>query len=198
VEAGADVRLVGPAFDKSALRTARDLRVPVIRCPAAEVRRGAFASADAVVVIADDRGLGRALRPLAERRHVLFYAGDDPEVSDWVQPAIRTAGPISIAVSTGGRSPIVARALAERLSRSVRSGDRIMVRLQGYARDLARERIPSAHDRRRILLALFEDPQVRAACARADLAGARALARRRILRAPSRGPSRLVRLRRSP
>lgn len=190
VDAGADVRLFGPGFDEEAVRTAKELRVPVIRCPAEQLARRAFTSSDAVVVVADDRGLGRALRPVANRRRIPFYAADDPAVSDWVQPAVRFVGPVSVAVSTGGESPIVARDLAGRLSQEIRPEDELAVHVQSYARDLAKRRIGSSEARRRVLYAIHEDPEVRAALAGGNLARAKARAKRLVLGTAGRGPNR--------
>ena len=199
VKAGARVRLVGPSFDNEAVEAARELRVPIVRCPASHVGRRAFDATDVVAVVADDPALGRRLRTTATRRRILFYAGDDPEVSDWVQPAVRFAGPIVVGVSTDGASPIVARALADRLVRAVRPEDRLEVRLQEYARALARRRIPSPSKRREALYAIHEDHGVRAALRRGDLGVAKERATRIVLEAARgrRGPPRRA-LRRAP
>lgn len=192
VDAGAAVRLVGPAFDPEATAAARELRVPIVRCASSQVARRAFASTDVVAVVADDPSLGRRLRPLATRRRVLFYAGDDPEVSDWVQPAVRFAGPIVVGVSTDGASPIVARTLADRLVRAIRPEDRLEVLLQAHARALARRRIPTPSGRRDALYAVHEDPTVLAALRRGDLRGAKERATWIVLEAARvrRGPPR--------
>jgi siroheme synthase-like protein len=175
-DAGATVRLLGPMFDREALRVARELRIRVVRCPSSELGRCAFASAEVVAVVSDDPGLGARLRPIASRRRVLFYVGDDPESSDWAQPAIRQAGPITLALSTKGASPIVARTLANRLVRSIRPEDGLAVAVQAYARGLAR-RIPTPEARRRALYAVHDDPGVRSALGRGDLRRAKVLAK---------------------
>lgn len=180
VDSGARVRLLGPHFDGDAIRAAKRLHVPVVRCSESQIERRAFVASDVVVVVADSRTLGRRLRPIAKHRRVLFYAGDDPEVSDWTQPAVRFAPPISIAVSTTGESPIVARTLAERLIRQVRPADRLAVAAQSYARERARRRgLESAH-RREVLYRILEDRRVRAALAKRNLRAAKVRAERMI------------------
>ncbi len=195
VEAGAEVRLVGPGFDDEATSTATELGVSIRRCRKEELPRLAFEAAEVVAVIADGGSLGEELRPEATRRRVLLYVGDRPEVSDWIQPAVRRAGPIQVAVSTGGASPIVARTLAARLLRAIRKEDRLEVEIQGYARTLARETISEASARRAVLYRLHKDPDLRDALREGDEATARARARfvllrgtKRIARGPA-GPS---------
>ncbi len=186
LQAGAKVRLVGPNFDEEARRVADELGVPIVSCQASHLPRRAFVRADVVAVIADDPTLGRKLRPFATRRRVLLYAGDDPSVSDWIQPAVRFAGPLVIAVSTGGASPIVARELAERLIRRVRTEDRLAIAVQSFARDLARRGNLGAAERRRVLYRIYRDREVRTALARGDVRRARERARRILREAGSR------------
>ncbi len=186
LQAGARVRLVGPKFDEEARRVAEELGVPIVSCQASYLLRLAFSRADVVAVIADSPALGRKLRPFATRRRVLFYAGDNPSVSDWIQPAVRFAGPLVIAVSTGGASPIVARELAQRLSRHVRTEDRLAIVVQSFARDLARREISGAAERRRALNRIYRDREVRAALARGDVRRAKERARRILREAGSR------------
>ncbi len=180
-EAGAHVRLVGPPFDPEGLRTARRLRVPVLRVAPTHLARRAFEATDVVAVIADDSSLGRRLRPIATRRRVMFYVSDSPELGDWIQPAIRSTPPLTIAVSTGGNSPIVARTLADRLLKDIRPEDRLMANLQDYARHLARSCISDSSQRRNVLHRIFVDPAIREALHRGDVPRAKALTRQVVL-----------------
>ncbi len=186
VAAGGRVRLVALKVDEESRNVASELHVPLVLCRSGVLVREAFASADVVAVVSDDPNLGRRLRPVATRRRVLFYSADDPEASDWIQPAVRRSGPIEVAVSTGGRSPIVALALAVRLVGSVRRQDRDEAEVQAYARALARARIPDRAARRRVLLRVHRDPRVRAALVDGDLPVARREARRLVLNAVPR------------
>jgi siroheme synthase-like protein len=52
----------------------------------------------------------------AERRRVWLNAVDDPARCSFLMPAILERGPITIAVSTGGASPALARWLRDRLA----------------------------------------------------------------------------------
>ncbi len=186
VEAGSEVRLLGPAFDPEAMSAAKELGVPIRRCGEDELPRLVFESAEIVVVIADGGSLGEELRAEATRRRVLLYVGDQPEVSDWIQPAVRRTGPIQVAVSTGGASPIVARTLAARLLRAIRKEDRLEVEIQAYARTLARETISEPPARRAILYRVHRDPDLRVALTKGDEATARARVRFVVLRRTKR------------
>ena len=186
VQAGARVRLLGPRFDGEALATAKELGALFRYCPPSQIARRAFASTDILVVVADDPALGRELRPIATRRRIPFYVCNDAEVSDWVQPALRRIGPIVLAVSTGGRSPIVARELAGRLARAVHPEDEHTVAVQAFAREMVRKWIPQAGVRHRLLYDIYRDGGVRAALAEGNLRAAKARARRMVQEATGR------------
>jgi siroheme synthase (precorrin-2 oxidase/ferrochelatase) len=55
----------------------------------------------------------------ARARGVLLWVCDRPEVSDLILPAVARLGPARIAVSTGGRSPSLARRLRERFEKAL-------------------------------------------------------------------------------
>ena len=63
-----------------------------------------------VMATTDDRELNRKILQKAKKMKCFVYAADDPEVSDFAHPSvINIEDTIQIAVSTGGRSPAMAR-----------------------------------------------------------------------------------------
>lgn len=71
------------------------------------------------IACTDDRTVNRRVRDDCRAAGVLCNVVDDPELCDFIVPAIRSIGPVQIAVSTSGTSPSLARNLADRLSRQV-------------------------------------------------------------------------------
>ena len=72
---------------------------------------------DAFVVVAatDDSSINKRVAEEARKRGVLVNVVDDPEKSDFIMPSYLRRGDITIAVSTGGRSPTLARKIRTRL-----------------------------------------------------------------------------------
>jgi siroheme synthase-like protein len=62
-----------------------------------------------------DRALNAALAAAARRRSVLANVVDDPAGSDFQVPAVVERSSLTLALSTGGRSPAFARRLREQL-----------------------------------------------------------------------------------
>ena len=73
---------------------------------------------DMVVAATDDHSLNRALVAEARRLRVLGYSSSDPQYSDYANLAqAEFGGMVRVAVSTGGRSP----AMAKRIRDDIRS-----------------------------------------------------------------------------
>ena len=58
----------------------------------------------------------------ARARGALFYAADRPELSDFALPALARRGPVTLAASTDGTAPALARRLREELERLLATG----------------------------------------------------------------------------
>jgi len=110
--AGAHVTVVadGPAVALSALES--DPRVTVARRP---WRPADLDGAAVCVAASPDPGTRVAVCQAARDRGVLVNVMDDVEHCDFAAPALVRRGDLLIAVSTGGRSPALARRLREEL-----------------------------------------------------------------------------------
>ncbi len=69
-----------------------------------------------VIACTDNRQVNRQVREACRARGGLCNVVDDPELCDFIVPAVRRVGKVQIAVSTGGASPTLARDLVERLA----------------------------------------------------------------------------------
>jgi precorrin-2 dehydrogenase/sirohydrochlorin ferrochelatase len=116
VAAGAVVLVVAPRVCAAIEDAARLHNV--------EVRRRPFEGPDLddaflVITATDDAAVNRTVAGEARLRRVLVNAADDPAHCDFILPAVVRRGDVQIAVTTGGRSPALARYLRERLERLI-------------------------------------------------------------------------------
>ena len=68
-----------------------------------------------VIAATGEAGVDAAVAVEARRRHALVNVVDNPTHCDFIVPSVLRRGPLQIAVSTGGRSPALAREIRRRL-----------------------------------------------------------------------------------
>ena len=71
------------------------------------------------IAATDDPSVNHAVWTEATRRGCLVNVVDDPEHSTFILPAILQRGEMSVAISTGGGSPALARRVRERLENTI-------------------------------------------------------------------------------
>jgi precorrin-2 dehydrogenase/sirohydrochlorin ferrochelatase len=70
-----------------------------------------------VIAATGDPRVDTAVAAAARRRHALVNVVDRPAHCDFISPSVLRRGELQIAVSTGGRSPALAREIRRRLER---------------------------------------------------------------------------------
>jgi precorrin-2 dehydrogenase/sirohydrochlorin ferrochelatase len=110
--AGARVTVISPDVLPELQTLGQAGRVQIIQRPYQE---GDLAGAFLAVVATDDTSVNQAAWQEAMRYGCLVNVVDDPTRSDFIVPAVLRRGELTIAVSTGGASPALARHLRQQL-----------------------------------------------------------------------------------
>ncbi|MEC4589623.1 MULTISPECIES: siroheme synthase CysG [Nitrospirillum] len=111
---------------------------PDLAALAAEVRRRPFAAHDLdsvtlVFAASEDEDGAAQVADLARARGLLVNVPDRPALSSFIMPAIVDRGPITVAISTGGTSPVLARRLRARIEAALEPGlGRLATFLDGF------------------------------------------------------------------
>jgi precorrin-2 dehydrogenase/sirohydrochlorin ferrochelatase len=118
-----------------------------------------------VLACTNNKHLNRIIAKEASLIGALSYAVDDTSVSDFSYASIiNIEGILQIAISTSGRSPIVARRFrikAERvLRRLISKSDIENIRLQEAARRMIRTRIPTVNERKEFLYSIINNATI--------------------------------------
>jgi precorrin-2 dehydrogenase / sirohydrochlorin ferrochelatase len=123
--------------------------------------------ADAFLVLAatNDRELNRKIVQRGRSLRAFVYAADDPAVSDFSYASIiNIEGVVQVAISTSGKSPLMARKIrikAERvLRRIIKKSDIENAKLQEFARQAARPHIRTVDERKEFLYSVVKNRQI--------------------------------------
>jgi len=111
--AEACVTVVAPALSETLRSLADEGRIAHI---AREYERGDMRGMTIVMAARDDSSGNLELQEDARALGIPLNAADDPEHCDFILPAVVRRPPLTLAISTGGGSPAVARRLREELS----------------------------------------------------------------------------------
>lgn len=112
LEAGADVTVISPAFRPELIALSEAGRVTIV---SRSYCVGDLAGAFLVFAATGDAQVNQAVWQEAERCGCLVNVVDDPAHCNFIMPAVVRRGDVTVAVSTGGASPALARRLRERL-----------------------------------------------------------------------------------
>ena len=119
-----------------------------------------------VMASTDDKELNRKIVQKAKKMRCYAYASDDPEFSDFAHPSvINIQDTIQVAISTGGRSPAMARKLklkAEKLFQQIIDKEDIyQIKLQKIARDAAKSKISTVLERKKFLYSVLNNKRIK-------------------------------------
>jgi precorrin-2 dehydrogenase/sirohydrochlorin ferrochelatase len=110
---GASVNVVAPRIDPALAA------LPGVTTEPREYRRGEAQDYRLVISATDDRSVNQAVFDDAEAAGVWINSADDPDRCSFTLPAVLRAGPLLVAVSTGGQSPAVASWLRDQLAAQI-------------------------------------------------------------------------------
>ena len=119
-----------------------------------------------VMATTDDKELNHKIVRKAKKMNCYAYASDDPEISDFAHPSvINIEDTVQIAISTGGKSPAMARKLkikSEKFFRSlITKNDLAEIKLQKFARDIAKQKLSTPIERKKFLYSVLNDKRVK-------------------------------------
>jgi precorrin-2 dehydrogenase/sirohydrochlorin ferrochelatase len=114
--AGAQVTVISPALVPELQLLIDSERINYIQ---RSYQVGDLESAYLAIAATNDISTNQAVWTEAIKRNCLVNVVDDPEHSTFILPAILQRGEMSVAISTGGGSPALARRLRERLEKII-------------------------------------------------------------------------------
>ncbi|MGA8261987.1 MAG: siroheme synthase CysG [Arenicellales bacterium] len=144
--AGAAITLVAPRLDPDVAAQIDTLGVVHRR---REFRDDDIADCTLAVAATDSEAVNAHVADIGRTRGIPVNVANRPELGTFIFPSVVDRDPVTIAVSTGGRSPALARWLRGHLEAVIPGRIGEMATLLGHYRPLVRRRYPSPELRRR-------------------------------------------------
>ena len=116
---------------------------------------------DLLAVATNNQKLNDQLSKRARSAGCMVYVADNPSISDFILPAVSRIGEVRIAMSTGGKSPAMAKVLRQRVERLITQEDLLQIKLQNYIRAILKQQIADQKLRKKIIYKILKDKDVK-------------------------------------
>ena len=127
------------------------------------------------VAATNDEGINKQVSVLSRQRNIPVNVVDRPELCSFIFPSIIDRSPVTVAVSTAGAAPVLARLLRARLETLIPASYGRLAELAARFRLAVKQRLPKAIERRRFWEDILQGPIAEMVYAGRDEAAARAL-----------------------
>lgn len=120
---------------------------------------------DIIITTTDNKELNQKIIRAAKKRKVIAYSSDNPDESDFANPAIIDfENTIKIAIFTGGKSPAIAKKIKTKsekiFKKIITKNDIAQIKIHEIARKLAKEQISSQIRRKEYIVSIMKDSKI--------------------------------------
>jgi precorrin-2 dehydrogenase / sirohydrochlorin ferrochelatase len=163
---GCDITVIDTRINKELLQLGQQDKIKIIQQTVTDISfMDGFKNIFLVLAATDDKDLNRKILDKGRAMGAFVYAADDPAVSDFSYASLTNIeGVLQVAISTYGKSPIMARKIRMRieriLHRIIKTSDLDNILLQDFARSLAKQRIKSIKERKQFLYSLLKNRDI--------------------------------------
>ncbi len=173
LDAGAHLTVVAPKLDPELAELAANGSIEWL---ANEFTPAQLAGKWLVVAATDRREVNALVYQSANRARIFANVVDDPKRSSFIMPSIIDRSPLMVAISSGGKAPVLARLLREKLEALLPQHLGAVAAFAGSLRERVKARFASMGERRRFWERLLGADRLGQALARGDSASANQLA----------------------
>ncbi len=173
LDAGAQLTVVAPELDPELAELAANDSIEWL---AGEFAPQQLAGKWLVVAATDRREVNALVYQSANQARIFSNVVDDPKRSSFIMPSIIDRSPLMVAISSGGKAPVLARLLREKLEALLPQHLGAVAAFAGSLRDRVKARFATMGERRRFWERLLGADRLGQALARGDRASANQLA----------------------
>ncbi|MBL0459059.1 uroporphyrinogen-III C-methyltransferase [Aeromonas enteropelogenes] len=173
LDAGALLTVVAPELDPELAELAANSSIEWLDAEFAPVH---LTGKWLVVAATDRREVNALVYQSANQARIFANVVDDPKRSSFIMPSIIDRSPLMVAISSGGKAPVLARLLREKLEAMLPQHLGAVAAFAGSLRDRVKARFATMGERRRFWERLLGADRLGQALARGDSASANQLA----------------------
>lgn len=169
LKAGAKVTVVSRDFTPGIERR-KDKNLKLVK---GEIKAGRkfIEKSDIVLIATDDSALNDQLEKEARTLKKMVNRAD--KTSDFIIPATLETGDVTVSISTGGKSPAVAKNIKKRIKKVLSKDDLYLIKIEEFAREKLKKTVKNQSKREKFLRELINRSDIIEKIRRGDLEGAK-------------------------
>jgi uroporphyrin-III C-methyltransferase/precorrin-2 dehydrogenase/sirohydrochlorin ferrochelatase len=155
LRAGCSLTVLAPALNEEMAHLVREHDV---EHRAHELGAGDLDGCSIAFGASNDEAVNRKLHTLATTAGVPVNIADNPELCDFIMPAVLDRSPLLVAISSGGTSPLLVRMLKARFETTLPAAYGRLAEFAGNYRQRVKDSIPDSNRRRRFWETMIAGP----------------------------------------
>ena len=160
-----DIIVISDSINSQINKLAKSKKIKLIKQKITDTNFILKLKPNLIITTTDDRKMNQKIIKDAKKKGITVYSSDNPEDSDFSNPAIIDfENIIQIAIFTGGRSPAMSKKIKDKseklFKKIITKEDIAQIKIQKMARELAKEIIPTQEQRRECLRSIMSDNEI--------------------------------------
>ena len=159
MEAGAIISVVAPSFTGQFMQWHTEQK---INCITGIFNEAHLSGKWLVIAATDSEQVNQQVFQTATEKQIFCNVVDSPEQASFIMPSVIDRSPIVVAISSGGKAPVLARILREKIEQLLPNYLGALAQLAGKLREQIKQRFSSMSARRYFWEQFFEDKSLQA------------------------------------
>lgn len=165
IKQGCEITIISEKINSHIKKLTKSKKIKIKKQKIQDLKFISHFKPDIIITTTDDNKLNQKILRTAKRKRIMTYSSDNPDESDFSNPAIiNFENMIQIAIFTGGRSPAMSKKLREKsekiFKKIITKEDIAQIKIQKIAREIAKKSIPTQSQRREYLQTIMNDNDI--------------------------------------
>ena len=160
-----DITIIADSINSQISKLTKTKKIKVIKQKIADTKFISKLKPNLIITTTNDRKVNQKIINAAKKKGIMVYSSDNPEDSDFSNPAIIDfENMVQVAIFTGGKSPAMSKKIKEKsekaLKKIITKEDIGQIKIQKMARKLSKEIIATQEQRKECLRSIMSDNEI--------------------------------------
>jgi len=160
-----DITIIADSINTQINKLTKTKKIKVIKQKITDTKFISKLKPNLIITTTNDKKVNQKIINAAKKKGIMVYSSDNPEDSDFSNPAIIDfENMVQVAIFTGGKSPAMSKKIKEKsekaLKKIITKEDIGQIKIQKIARKLSKKIITTQEQRRECLRSIMSDNEI--------------------------------------